>query len=163
MPHFEHFCRNAPGTDHMWGLRECDREVFGMVCEGDLVYMWGYDSPVIPICGRVSRTGLEPDVAKRWVREEWIDRTRIIHFSHLRHISIAYQDFSRYTGVMLGAEGTLFDVLEDAVDGILGKWPINDPIFVPPGAAPTVDFVAPLTMWGTRRCAQYATPRARAS
>jgi len=143
MPHFEHFCRNAPGTDHMWGLRECDREVFGMVCEGDLVYMWGHDSPVIPICGRVSRTGLEPDVARRWVREEWIDRTRIIHFSHLRHISIVYKDFYRYTGMMLGTDATLFDVPEDAVDDILKEWPINDPIFVPPGAAPTVDFVAP--------------------
>lgn len=141
--HFEYFRRSAPSTDHMWGLRECDREVFEMVGEGDLVYMWEYDSPMIPICGRVSRTGLEPDVARRWVREEWIDRTRIIHFSHLRHISIAYQDFYRYTGIMLGEEGTLFDVPEDAVGDILKEWPINDPIFVPPGAAAPADLVAP--------------------
>lgn len=143
MPHFEYFRRNAPDIDHMWGLRECDREVFDMVGEGDLVYMWGYNSPTIPICGRVSRTGLEPDVARQWIRKEWIDKTRIIHFSHLRPTNITYMDFSRYTGIILGAEGTLFDVLEDAVDGILGDWPINDPIFVPPGAAPPVDLVSP--------------------
>lgn len=143
MPHFEYFRRNAPSTDHMWGLRECDREVFDMVEEGDLVYMWGYDSVTIPICGRVSRTCLEPDVAKRWIRDEWTDRTRIIHFSHLRHINIVYKDFYRHTGMVLGTDATLFDVPEDAVDDILKEWPINDPIFVPPRAAPPVDLVSP--------------------
>lgn len=142
-PHFEYFRRNAWSTDHMWGLRECDKIIWEMIRPGDIVYMWGRDSVTIPICGRVARTGLEPDTAKSWVRKEWVDRTRIIHFSHLRHINIIYDDFSRYTGIVIGADEALFDVPEDAVDDILREWPINDPIFVPPGTVPPVDLVSP--------------------
>jgi len=68
-PHFEYFRHNARSVDHVWGLRECDREEWEKASTGDLVYMWTDESATIPICGRVERTKLDPDVAKGWIRD----------------------------------------------------------------------------------------------
>jgi len=90
----------------------------------------------------VAGTAHDPDVARVWIREEWLDRTWIIYFSHLRHINIIFKDFSIYTRG-LDFSRTLFRAHEDSVDRILKGWPVNDPIFVPPGASPPVDLVSP--------------------
>ena len=142
-PHFEYLRRNAPSVDHMWGLRDYDAEEWETVRTNDLVYMWTDDSVTIPLCGRVSGTSLDPHVAKSWIRDEWINRTRIIYFSHLRHINIIYKDFCRHTGIIFDHPKTLFRAPDDGVAGILRGWPINDPIFTPPQSTPPVDLVSP--------------------
>jgi len=142
-PHFEYFRHNAWSVDHKRGLRDCDGEVWEEVEPGDIVYMWAGVSATIPICGRVERTELDPDVAKGWIRDEWVDRTRIIYFSHLRHTDIARRDFDRHARIPVDLSRTLFRVNDGSVDRILEEWPVNDPIFDPPNVALPVDLVSP--------------------
>ena len=124
------------GAGLEWGLTEHDRDVWREMGPGDIVYIGLATSPTLRACCRVSRIG-------SGTGGEWEGRTRTVHFSHVRHVGIAYGDFERYAGGPHEPPHTLFRVPDGWVAHVLAEWPVRDAIFEPAGHAAPVDLVAP--------------------
>lgn len=141
---FLSFRNNVERFDHMWGLRSNEDEAWKAIRPGDIVYMGLSTNPALRVCGRVSHTSIDYEIPKTWGLERMLDMTRIIHFSHLRHVHVLHEDLIRHGSISRGGSAyTLSQVLDNCVDDVMYEWPHRGDIFVPPEVAPPVDYISP--------------------
>lgn len=129
--------------DPAWGLREHDRDAWKRVLPGDLVYIGMATSPTLRGCCRVSGITADPGATGEGTGGEWKGRTRIIHFSHVRHVGIDHRDFERYTVGQHEPPRTLFQVPAGWAAHALAEWPVHGALFEPAGRASPVDLIDP--------------------
>jgi len=142
-PRLERLLCGAGRASPAWGLSEHDRDAWGAMRPGDLVYIGLATSPTLRACCRVSRIAADPGAAGRGTGGEWAGRTRIVHFSHLRHVGVAYGELERYAGSPHEPPRTLFRVPDGWAPHVLAEWPVHGEIFGLPGAAAPLDLISP--------------------
>ncbi|MDD9808536.1 MAG: HNH endonuclease [Thaumarchaeota archaeon] len=142
------------GADLSWGLSELDRDTWRKMRPGDIVYMGLFDSPTLRACCRVSKIAADPGARGLETGERWKGRTRIVYFSHVRHVGIYYKDFERYTVGSHEPPRTLFRVPDGWAAHVLAEMPVRDAIFEPAGMAAPVDLIGPPD------CVHHSTTRA---